>query len=187
MRPRTRLPRWYGSRKPMILGYLSQRGQADQNFAQLSREDTLRTTDITTRAGDTLRAFDERQVSQLSDASRVIQGGVADGISGNSIDDVGDSLLNSLKTAHRTAQREVDEAYAAARELDGSFSPESVLDMTRSIRRSLSDEIVTKDLHPATSTALERMGKLSSILQNPNARPKAFTIRRMEANAPAGK
>lgn len=103
-------------------------GEAAANLRQIAKEEAMRAGARGEGAQKTMEAFDTRRSQAIQGAADSVQGGVA-GAATRTIDDPVEAaagLTEGIRQAEATAGRAVDDAYAAARELNASISGENM-------------------------------------------------------------
>lgn len=134
-------------------------------FAQLSKEETLRSGDA--RVGAPFRRAKEANVNQTDDNIAAIQSSLSGGKA--QIDDplaAAEIVKDGLSEAESSLKARVDDAYAMARDKKVNLYAEAVTDMPARMSSGLdAADVVLDDLTPAASNAMKEMERFASKYQ----------------------
>lgn len=156
------------------------RGQATRDWEQLAREEAMRHGAKGEKAGEIMRAFDERQGERMTAASGRIQDEFAEGAATIAKpSQAGEAIKGGMQAKASAAMSEIDAAYAAAREIDARFMGTNLTDLFRNAKTAVHEIGVDRELTPATVRSLETIAKLGTAVKK-SANPEMPLIQLRE-------
>ena len=145
------------------------RGEAAEDFALLAKEEGWRHGGD--KAGDIMRAFDERRVDQLAAANEKIRARFSGGVAQATREgEAGGIVAQGLQKQYDLAKEGVDEAYRLA-EASGALIPTQQALRTmlpNAVRRGTQDVFFDPELTPVAYRARKMLGKYSDSVGSPS-------------------